>query len=241
MKSAHFVRGISFLRNQRLLMPRIFSVVFVAGVLALLPAPRAPCGHPGEPKAGPPPASRPLPAPRPLSAPPAEPRDAAGLVPAKLEEADRELPINLATALRLADARPLIIESARAAIETQAGLYEQARALWLPTVYLGVDYQRHDGGQLDFFNGAQILGARNQFLVGGGARAVFALPDAIYAPLAARQVLQARNIDVQTAKNDALLSVAVAYFDVQQARGILAGSQDVVIKARELARRVSTL
>ena len=61
------------------------------------------------------------------------------------------------------------------------------------------------------------LGTRNQFLAGGGAQAVFALTDAIYAPLAERQVLRARNLDIQTAKNDALLAVAVAYFDVQQA------------------------
>ena len=179
---------------------------------------------------------RPLPPPRAV-----EPRDPAGLGPAKPDEADRALPINLATALRLADARPLVIEAARAAVETEYGLYEQARVLWLPTVYLGVDYQRHDGGQQNLLTGKLIVGSRNQFLAGGGARAVFALTDAIYAPLAARQLLQARSIDVQTAKNDALLSVAVAYFDVQQARGILAGTLDSVVKARDLARRVGAL
>jgi outer membrane protein TolC len=147
----------------------------------------------------------------------------------------------LATALRLADARPLIIEAARAAVETEFGLYQQARVLWLPSLYLGVDYQRHDDGQQNVQTGQLILGARNQFLAGGGAQAVFALTDAIYAPLAERQLLQARNSDIQTAKNDALLSVAVAYFDVQQARGILAGTQDSVVKARDLARRVGAL
>jgi outer membrane protein TolC len=167
--------------------------------------------------------------------------DPAGLGPAKPDETDRPLPINLATALRLADARPLIIEAARAAVETEYGLYQQARVLWLPSVYLGADYQRHDGGQEDVLNGQLILGQRNQFLAGAGAQAVFALTDAIYAPLAERQLLQARNSEVQTAKNDALLSVAVAYFDVQQARGILAGTQDSVVKARVLARRVGAL
>jgi outer membrane protein TolC len=151
------------------------------------------------------------------------------------------LPINLATALRLADARPVIIEAARAAVETEYGLYEQARALWLPTVYLGADYQRHDGGQENVLTGQLILGARNQFLAGGGAQAVFALTDAIYAPLAERQLLRARGLEVQTAKNDALLSVALAYFDVQQARGDLAGTLDSVARGRDLARRVAAL
>ena len=159
----------------------------------------------------------------------------------KPDETDRALPINLATALRLADARPLVIEAARAAVETEYGLYEQARVLWLPSVYLGVDYQRHDGGEQDALNGQLILGSRNQFLAGGGAQAVFALTDAIYAPLAERRLLRARNLEVQTAKNDALLSVALAYFDVQQARGILAGTDDSVAKARDLARRIGAL
>jgi outer membrane protein TolC len=168
-------------------------------------------------------------------------RDPTGLGPVKPEEIGRALPINLATALRLADARPLVIEAARAAVQTEYGLYEQARVLWLPTVYLGVDYQRHDDGQQDALNGQLILGPRNQFLAGGGAQAVFALTDAIYAPLAERQLVRSRNLDIQTAKNDALLSVAAAYFDVQQARGILAGSLDSAAKARDLSRRIGAL
>jgi outer membrane protein TolC len=172
---------------------------------------------------------------------PAEPRDATGERPAAPCEAGRPLPINLATALRLADARPLVIEAAHAAVETEYGLYEQARVLWLPTVNLGVDYQRHDGDLEDVLNGQTILGPRNQFLAGGGAQAVFALTDAIYAPLAERQLLRARNLEIQTAKNDALLSVATAYFDVQQARGTLAGTLDSVARARDLARRVGAL
>src|SRR5260370_31625159 len=171
----------------------------------------------------------------------AESRNPAGLRPPKPDDTDRPLPINLATALRLADARPIVIEAARAAVETEYGLYQQARVLWLPTVNLGVDYQRHDGGQENVLTGQLILGARNQFLAGGGAQAVFALTDAIYAPLAERRLLRARNLDVQTATNDALLSVAVAYFDVQQARGILSGTSDSVVRARDLARRVGAL
>jgi outer membrane protein TolC len=106
---------------------------------------------------------------------------------------------------------------------------------------IGVDYQRHDGSQLNILNGQQITGPFNQFVAGGGAQAVFALTDAIYAPLAERQLLRARNLDVQTARNNALLAVAVAYFDVQQSRGILAGTLDAVARARELERRVSNL
>jgi hypothetical protein len=57
------------------------------------------------------------------------PRAVLEPAPAQPAESDRALPINLATALRLADARPIIIEAARAAVETEYGLYEQARVL----------------------------------------------------------------------------------------------------------------
>jgi outer membrane protein TolC len=171
----------------------------------------------------------------------AESRDPTGLKPAKPEELDQSLPINLATALRLADARPLVIEAARAAVETQYGIYKQAQVLWLPSIYVGIDYQRQDGAQQNALTGLPIIGPRNEFFVGAGARAVFALSDAIYAPLAERQVLRSRNVDVQSAKNQAVLSVATAYFDVQQARGILAGTQDSVVKAHELSRRIASL
>ena len=67
------------------------------------------------------------------------------------------------------------------------------------------------------------------------------MTDAIFRPLAARQELVATQFDVQTAHNDALLAVAVAYFDVQYARGKLAATLDTTAKGEDLARRISGL
>ncbi len=214
----------------------LFPAAVLVGVLAFQSGPRpAPAQSPyAVRQAEPPAANQPAPV-------VAKANDPTGLPPPHPAETDRPLPINLATALRLANARPLVIEAAHAAVETEYGRYEQAQVLWLPTVYLGVDYQRHDSGQQNALTGQLIVGSRNQFLAGGGAQAVFALTDAIYAPLAERQLLRARNLDIQTAQNDALFSTASAYFDVQQARGILAGSLDTVAKARDLERRVNSL
>ncbi len=142
--------------------------------------------------------------------------------------------------MRLADARPLVIEAARASELSEFGRWEKAQVMWLPDVYLGSDYQRHDGGQ-ERTTGDVAINDRNQFLTGMGLKAVFGLTDAIYQPLAAQQVLRARNLQVQTAKNDALLAVTDAYFSVQQARGILAGYDDAVAKAKDLVTTVESL
>src|SRR5207245_4785808 len=71
--------------------------------------------------------------------------------------------------------------------------------------------------------------------------AVFAITDAIFAPLAARQVVRAREASLQATANDTFLAVAMAYFNVQQARGELAGAEDAAGRARELVRRAEAL
>src|SRR5262249_36543731 len=47
--------------------------------------------------------------------------------------------------------------------------------------------------------------------------------------------------DLRAATNDSLLAVAEAYFNVQQARGELAGAADVVRRAEDLVQRVEKL
>jgi outer membrane protein TolC len=153
---------------------------------------------------------------------------------------DQPLAINLATALQLAGARPLIISAAEASVQLAAGQLAKARVAWLPSIYAGAGYYRHDGateGQSgNFYNNT-----KEEFMAGPGAAVKFASTDAIFAPLAARQVLRSREIDVQTARNDALLAVALAYFNVQQARGLLAGAQDIVGKSHALREKIQTM
>ena len=144
---------------------------------------------------------------------------------AKVEPGDRPLPINLATALRLADARPLVIAAAQASLRQAVAEYDQAKVLWLPNLYTGASYYRHDGGNQGNA-GLEVINGKDQFMAGGGLAAVVSTADAIFMPLAARQVVRSRTIDIQTARNDAILSVAEASFNVLQTRGPLRGAQD---------------
>jgi outer membrane protein TolC len=160
-------------------------------------------------------------------------------VPA-LGPTDRPLPINLPTALKLANVRPLDIALASARIRQAAAELDRTRVLWLPTILYGADYFRHDG-TLQKAEGNLIDNSHGSFMIGAGPSAIFAISDAIFAPLAQRQVVLSREAALQTAQNDSLLAVAEAYFNVEQATGELAGAVEATRRSEDLVRRMDKL
>lgn len=152
----------------------------------------------------------------------------------------KALPINLPTALRLAGVRPLDVQAAAQRIRAGAAQLRQAQVLWLPTIYSGTDYYRHDG-QNQLVQGPIFNSSKSSFLLGGGPYAVFALSDAMFLPLAQRQVVRAQQAARQATVNDAMLAVAEAYFNVQQARGELAGAAEAVAETEQLLERTRQL
>ena len=144
------------------------------------------------------------------------------------------LPINLAAAMQLSGVRPLDIAAAMAQVQQALALQLQAKALWIPTLNGGVTYFRHDGVQQDIFTGPNFRKGLQTFFVGGGPSLFVGLTDAIFSPLAARRVVAARRADLQAARNDVLLTVAQAYFDVQAARGRLLGVGATIVRAELL-------
>ncbi|MSR31768.1 MAG: TolC family protein [Gemmataceae bacterium] len=151
-----------------------------------------------------------------------------------------DFPINLPTAMQLANARPLDIQIASERIQAAQAQLLRARALWLPTLAIGGDYYRHDG-QIQDIRGKVFGTGKSSLLVGLGPSAVFALTDAIYSPLAARQVLRSREADRQAAINDTLLQTAEAYFNVQESRGDVASAMDTVKRSEDLFQKTSLL
>ncbi|VTR97326.1 TolC family protein [Tuwongella immobilis] len=150
------------------------------------------------------------------------------------------LPINLPTALHLAGVRPLDVAVATQRVQAAQAQLQRAKALMLPNVQIGANYARHDG-QIQDIVGQVFTTSRSSFLVGAGPAMTFAVTDAIYAPLSAKQIVQSRQADVQTSLNDTMLQVADAYFAVQQARGELAGAIDTVQRADEAVRQTDQL
>ena len=165
-------------------------------------------------------------------------------IPVKTEppctDEQRGLPINLATAMQLANARPIDVQVAARQVQIAVAQFDRVKVLWAPNLTGGMDYFRHDGA-FQSTSGDLSSNSRSSFMAGGGANAVFGINDAIFSPLASRQDLRARRANLQTVSNDTVLAVAEAYFNVQQARGELAGAIDYVKQADELVRRTKQL
>lgn len=150
------------------------------------------------------------------------------------------LPITLPAALALTHANPLDIQIAEERVRGAAAQLDRAHVLWLPNLNVGVDYFRHDG-QIQDIVGNVFTTSRSSLLLGAGPHAVVAVTDAVYAPLAAQQVLRAAEAQAESARNDTTLAVAVAYFNVQQARGDVAGAVEALRRADDLVTRTRKL
>jgi hypothetical protein len=123
---------------------------------------------------------------------------------------------------------------------------QHAKLLWVPQLNIGSDFIRHDGFGPDFNLGINTAARPlnnniNFFYSGFGMIMNVAVADAIFTPLAAKQVLASRRFDIQTGKNDALMETARAYFTVHQYRGMYAGALDCVERGKELVDRITKL
>jgi outer membrane protein TolC len=160
---------------------------------------------------------------------------------APLESTDLRFPINLATALRLSDARPLIVAAAQASVWVAEAELTRAKVLWVPTLNLGFDYLRHDGGGPDFNKGIMTAPSVNFFYGGGGLIQNVATTDVLFQPLVARQNLTASQADIQSAKNDSMSMTADTYFLVHQYRGMYTGALYAIERGHDLVERISQL
>lgn len=175
---------------------------------------------------------------------------------ATLEPSQVIQPIDLISALRLAGARDLDIAMARERVHAALAELEQSRVLWLPSLFIGPNWIRHDGqaqivqGQVQNIDKSSLfLGATaavGQGVSGpvpsggpaqlGGLTTVLRFSDAIFTPLAARQAVVARHAGVRTATNDATLGLAEAYLELQRAAGRLTIAREAVAEAELLAK-----
>jgi len=155
--------------------------------------------------------------------------------------------IDLATALQLADANNPIVALAREQTRHAWALEQAASALWLPSFAMGANYNKHEGAIQDtagnVFNASRnsLYGGSGVGIVGAGPPVVpglssrFHLADALFQPLAARQVARARGAAARAATNDTLLDVSLAYLELQRAAHDIGIAEETLQHATQLA------
>jgi len=158
-------------------------------------------------------------------------------------------PIDLPTALRLADAGNLQIAFAREQIEQSLARVSSADALWMPSLRGGSSYNKHEGQIQDTAGTVSDVSRSNFFTgFGSGANAAaspmfpglyanFQMADAVFQPLAERQAAAARQHAAAAATNDVLLRVAAAYLDLVRTAEDLA----IASEARQYAQQLADL
>jgi outer membrane protein TolC len=153
--------------------------------------------------------------------------------PAVVPEASSEYPIDLATALRLADNQNPTIGRARTYILEALAQQLTARTLLVPSLNGGVSYHGHNGNVerssgkiLDVSLQSLYLGAGAGLTTAGtpiipGVNILCALTDAWFEPLAARQRVAVTQAGAQATANEVLLDVAVLHLQLLGNQAIL--------------------
>jgi outer membrane protein TolC len=173
---------------------------------------------------------------------------APGLQAAEIGVVAPAFPIDLPTALRLADAENLQVILAREQIQQAYAELDQFDVLWLPSLRGGVHWNKHEGPLLDTV-GNIVNVSRGSMYAGAGAAAVgagspaipglfanFNLSDAIFQPLAAQQRVGARQRGAAAIRNNVLLDVSLGYLELLRAAQDVAITRDLHEKTREISR-----
>jgi outer membrane protein TolC len=128
--------------------------------------------------------------------------------------------IDLATALRLAGANHIDLELARNQVRQAEAKYAETRNKFFPWFTVGTGYRRLDGNTQDVL-GDIVDVSKQSYQAGLGVVAELRIGEAIYQSLAAKQRAAAASHAVESARQNLVAEVSVAYFDLLRAQAAL--------------------
>jgi outer membrane protein TolC len=171
------------------------------------------------------------PGPAPVSRPVSE------IAPAAPDADIQVVPIDLPTALRLANASNPTIAVAREMVQEAYARLQQARVDWLPNLEGGPAYVRHDG-RIQNSTGFVFPTSKSNLFIGSGASLTLETSDAVFGCLVARRLTAAQAAAARAVTHNIQLDVALTYLDLLQAYAALAINADTLGRA-QLLRNVA--
>ena len=132
------------------------------------------------------------------------------------------------------------VATARAKVCTAFAEKELAAAKWIPDIYVGVGYWRHEGG-IQLQEGPNIYSSTGAFLTGTQINATYNPREYAFRQLAsARKVWQSHG-EMTKVSSEQLLEASSTYIDLLAAHTALAVSRDLETKIAELLEKAKLL
>lgn len=146
--------------------------------------------------------------------------------------------INLATALRLAGAKPLDLELARNSVRQAEAKYAETRSKFFPWFSVGTGYHRLDGNTQDVAGNITDV-SKQSYQAGLGVVAELRLGEAVYQSIAAKQRAAAAGHALESVRQNLLAEVSAGYFDLLRAQAGLQVNQQSKSLAADYAAQVT--
>jgi outer membrane protein TolC len=147
-------------------------------------------------------------------------------------------PIDLPTALRLADAQNLDVQVARERLKEALANRTSAIEQFIPWLAPGVTWHRRDGVAQASPSG--IIGKADYvgYSPGVGVNAQSALGDAIYNSLATKQLVRASDEGLAALRLDAAAQAANGYFDLAKAKALVEVVRDALATSQDYQKQL---
>jgi outer membrane protein TolC len=154
--------------------------------------------------------------------------------------APKEVPITLDAVLRIAEETNGKIGAAREKLHESQLEAEQAQSHWMPNVYAGVGYYRHEGGVQDF-NGNLVHSSFGQLSPGVQLKTDWNLREITYRKIDAERKVWQQKAELSQVDNEVLLEAATTYVDLLTARRAEALSHEIQRYEQKILERTERL
>ena len=162
----------------------------------------------------------------------------ASLLVASAQETNGIYPIDLPTALKLAGARNLDVQIARAQLRQAEAEHSSAVERFFPWISPSFTYHRRDGVAQSVPSGIISDAHFQSYSPGIAIAAHLDLGDALYQSLSAKQLVHASDQALETQRQQALLDAARGYFELARAKALVEVASNAVSVSQDYQQQL---
>jgi outer membrane protein TolC len=170
--------------------------------------------------------------------PPAKPAEKLGFSSTKT---GKQVPISLDTVFRLAESQNGQTTIARLKVDEAFANCDLAAKGWIPDLWVGTGYYRHDGGIVNPADGELVHPGFNAMFAGVEMHSQLDWRDVVYRKVDAERRLWQQRAEVSKLNHEALTEASTTYMDLLAARAAEATAEKIVNHLQELLQQTEAL